>query len=533
MTTRASVKKASGTAHVFTLTTHALQPYDIDENDGGSTATPSSGQHDDGEDEEEDNDEDDDGPEDDEDDFFLDPPEILQNARIKKMYLHIRGIIEKKRTPQLETLLSAPISDDHKADLLEMFVLYSNCEPYSEEYYQYRNTLNQMHTMYMNDDSGTSQDMVREFDARIQTQDVSAKKILTLDASMDTRHVLYEKYKELCRTPVHDEEHTKLKKWLVSALSLPFNKVTRPWTTLLEFSHHMNAIRRELDSTLYGMKDVKEQILLLIHTKVQNPEMTGCSLGLVGPPGVGKTTIARCLSRILQYPFQQISFGGMNHSELLKGHQYTYIGSGPGEIARSLMNMQYSNGILFFDEFEKATESSDIISTLLHVTDVGQNMHFRDNYFSEIDIDLSRIWFVYSMNTLPEDSALRDRIFSIRVPGYTQRDKVYMVIHYFFPKHLSRLGFQKEDIQIDDAHAQYIITTIQDTDKGVRQVEKAVGDVCRKLSFMYHHHEQSQSMSFALKERITLPYTLTRDVIDVCLRGFNSNDTRGSDMMYV
>ena len=162
------------------------------------------------------------------------------------------------------------------------------------------------------------------------------------------------------------------------------------------------------------MADIKEQILLFINSKLLNPDMKGCCLGLIGPPGTGKTSIARIIAEVLDYPFEQISFGGVTNTEFIKGHDFTYIGSQPGIIAKSLTRMKYKNGILFFDEYEKISANKDIVSTLLHITDPSQNNTFRDQYLSDITIDLSSIWFIYSMNEFPEDSALKDRIYSIR-----------------------------------------------------------------------------------------------------------------------
>jgi len=530
--TRASTRRAASSsgAHLIvipaqrkvvngaSLKKKEVRPLTVDNHE--STSDDENDEEDEGEDVESDDDEDDD------DDYFLDPPEVLQkNTRVRELYNDVKEMIRNDRTPDLETLLTSTITKAHKADLLEMFVMFSNAEPYTEEYYHYRNTYNRMYTTYMKDDTYMT-DEVRDLPQRT-SNDISLQRIVAIDAPLDTKRVLYEKYTELCdMSSSHDEEYGKLKRWLSYALSLPYRKVIRPWDGHSSLTIYLQHVRRVLDTRLYGMKEVKEQIMLMLHSKLRNSDLTGCSLGLIGPPGVGKTTIARCLAEVLSYPFQHIPCGGLQHSEVLKGHQYTYIGSEPGEIAQCLMRMGYSNGILFFDEYEKVTQNTEMTSTLLHMTDPSQNMAFRDNYLSEIDIDLSRIWFMYSMNELPEDSALSDRIFPIHIQGYTSQEKVHIIVNYLFPKHLVQNGFGVGDLVVDTGLAQYIIDTIHDTDKGVRRAERAVSDVCRKVSYMYHHPEDAKAMSFAVHERVTLPYTLSRTMIDGCLRTF---DRRGKE----
>ena len=194
-------------------------------------------------------------------------------------------------------------------------------------------------------------------------------KILSLNASDKIKKVLYSKYKELEESEKQDEEYNKLKKWLVTAINLPFDNVKKFPFQKDKFTEFLEGILKKLDNNLYGMADIKEQILLFINSKLLNPDMKGCCLGLIGPPGTGKTSIARIIAEVLDYPFEQISFGGVTNTEFIKGHDFTYIGSQPGIIAKSLSRMKYKNGILFLDEYEKISANKDIVSTLLHITD--------------------------------------------------------------------------------------------------------------------------------------------------------------------
>jgi ATP-dependent Lon protease len=281
------------------------------------------------------------------------------------------------------------------------------------------------------------------------------------------------------------------------------------------------------------MKKVKEQILLFIHNKLMFPEMRGCCLGLVGPPGVGKTTIARCIAKLLDFPFQQISFGGVHNTEFLKGFDYTYVGSQPGEIVRCLMRMKYKNGILFFDEYEKISKNNDIVSFLLHLTDFSQNHEFRDNYLSDIVIDLSCMWFLYSMNELPTDKALQDRIFTVQIEGYSRAEKIRILIDFLFPRHLRTQNLGVHDLILDEDTAGHIILiSCSEKEKGIRNLERAVKDIIHKISFMVAHQDKIP-MSFKWQTPLVYPVTLTRDLIDVLLKDFKEKDHHTNLSMYL
>ena len=236
------------------------------------------------------------------------------------------------------------------------------------------------------------------------------------------------------------------------------------------------------------------------------------------------TSIARCLAKVLEFPFEQISFGGVHHADFIKGFDFTYVGSRPGEIARCLMRMGYKNGILFLDEYEKVAENPEITSSLLHITDFSQNSGFRDNYFNEVTIDLSSLWFVYSMNDLPRDKALKDRIYSIVVEGYSEKDKVRIASDYLFPKCLVNIGKTKQDVVLNDTVVSYLVRRVCQEEKGIRNLEKAVRDVINKLHFLVSNQDKLPC-SFMLPSGcfpLSFPLTLTEKMVDVFLKNFST-----------
>lgn len=236
------------------------------------------------------------------------------------------------------------------------------------------------------------------------------------------------------------------------------------------------------------------------------------------------TSIARCLAKVLDFPFEQISFGGVHHSDFIKGFDFTYVGSRPGEIARCLTRMGHKNGIIFFDEYEKVSDNPEITSTLLHITDFSQNSGFRDNFFNDLTIDLSSVWFIYSMNELPQDKALKDRIYSIVVEGYSEKEKVRIASDYLFPKNLVNIGKTKADVVVSDDVVGHLVRRVCGGEKGIRNLEKAVRDVLNKVYFLVTNQDRLPC-SFMLPAScfpLAFPVVLTEKMVDVFLKGFST-----------
>jgi len=448
--------------------------------------------------------------------------QTLSNKRLRKKVDKIVEYIRVK-TPLLSMIVNAKIRKKHKAELFEMYIIYDNISLLSEEKAMYREKINNLLKVYENQYSSflEHKQEIYELESNKSSTELCnlQLQIVQLNTSVENKKVIYNKYLELLEKKDDiDDEYFKLKSWIQFALKLPFDLV-KEVDSGIDKCQYLQKVKTILDKELYGMNKVKEQLLLFIHSKLMNPHVKGCCLGLVGEPGVGKTSIARCLAKIMEIPFSQITFGGINSSDFLKGYDYTYVGSKPGEIVRCLSRMKYKNGILFMDEYEKISNNVDIISCLLHITDFSQNSEFRDNYLSELTIDLSSIWFIYSMNNLPEDQALKDRIFFIRVDGYQLKDQVQILCNYLLPKHLKNLNLEPECIQISESVAEYIIHKYGHQEKGVRTIEKQLKDLLHKISFLVTNQNQIQT-SFNLPEKylpIQYPFQVDTTVVDILL----------------
>ena len=443
------------------------------------------------------------------------------DTEVYNKLVEVRDYLNNK-FPNIKELLKSELKIQDKSKLLELYEILSVTPAPSQEWVFLRDHINKYFKKYKSEykvykkyikEESKYKELAQNLEESTTSLASLKYKILGLNASDSAKKILYSKYLELEDSEKRDEEFNKLKKWLNVALELPFNNVKKFSYKKGVFTDFLKSTLKKLDDNLYGMSEIKEQILLFINSKLLNPDMKGCCLGLIGPPGTGKTSIARIIAEVLEYPFDQISFGGVTNTEFIKGHDFTYIGSQPGAIAKSLSRMKYKNGILFLDEYEKISTNKDIVSTLLHITDPSQNHIFRDQYLNDITIDLSAIWFIYSMNKFPEDSALKDRIYSIKVPGYSTKDKVQIVCKYFFPKYLKNINKKSGDIIVSEKVAEHIISTYTNTEeKGVRSAEKLVKDIINKINFVVNH--PNFEVSFQISPSISYPVTLSCKMID-------------------
>lgn len=460
--------------------------------------------------------------------------EILSLKKIDKQahnnFIRTKDAIIKNE-PTILKILKEPLLIEDRVDLLLLYEIYKTSEPSTEQWLELRIKLQKMLKNSKNNYSqycNYTKDQHKQMSSQIKLMNKYSKenlkyKILQLNTSVENKQVIYNKYKELSQMSSNDDEKAKLTNWINWAINIPHDTIkTFPFSpdNLTKFLRNVSTT---LDKELYGMKNVKEQILLFVSSKIQNPHMKKCSMGLIGSPGVGKTYISRLLAQVLDFPFEQISLGGVSNPEYLKGHQYTYIGSQPGEIVKCLKRSGCKNGILFLDEFDKISDNPDICSSLLHITDPIQNTNFKDNFLSEISIDLSYLWFIYSMNKYPKDNALRDRIHIIEVPDYNIQDQIQIVKNYLFPKALNNINTNSNAIIISDLNTKFLIESVCDkNDCGVRTLEKIVNTIVTKIDFLFKHQDKKGNlkgfdMSFDLGKIVKYPLNLSKQLIEKLL----------------
>jgi ATP-dependent Lon protease len=256
-----------------------------------------------------------------------------------------------------------------------------------------------------------------------------------------------------------------------------------PWKDPPAENIDLDKARKILDADHYGLQDVKERILEYIAVRKLKKDTKGSILCLVGPPGVGKTSVGKSIARALGKEFFRFSVGGMRDEAEIKGHRRTYVGAMPGKIIQGLKIVKTKNPVFMIDEIDKlgASFQGDPSSALLEVLDPEQNINFRDHYL-DLPFDVSQILFITTANTLDTIPApLLDRMEVIRLSGYISKEKLSIARRYLIPKSLARTGLSKKDVKYDQAS---LLAIAQDYSReaGLRNYEKALDKIHRKLA---------------------------------------------------
>lgn len=317
-------------------------------------------------------------------------------------------------------------------------------------------------------------------------------KIMLLDVDIQTKVSLLDKY-ELCvkNTKLQNSsDYTKSLTWFKTVTNIPFGKYKPFKITADDSPETINMffedVKSKLDEKIYGLEYVKEEILEFLARKITNPDSKGHILALHGVAGTGKTKILKTLANALELPFHQINFGGMGDASILTGHSETYISSKPGKIAEILTNSGYMNPIIYLDEIDKISESKqrEINGVLTHMLDEEQNNKFQDNYLSNVDIDLSRVFFVIAFNDLSKVNSIvsdRMKIIDIKIP--TIEDKIIIASKKMIPEIIDTLKI-KTKIVINDDLIRYIMLNKVNNDGGVRQMKKIFEKLLNQINYL-------------------------------------------------
>jgi ATP-dependent Lon protease len=354
-------------------------------------------------------------------------------------------------------------------------------------------------------------------------------KILTMNLTPETRSVVLSKYNALQNMDPSAGEYYKHRAWLEKVTSLPLG-IYKEMPVKLDDGQDkcgafMERARRSMSDSIYGQEASKLQILQFIAGKIANPTSRGLSLLLIGPPGIGKTSLIKNgIAKALDWPFQFISLGGDSDATTYTGHQLVYEGSHAGKIVNSLAAAKSMSMILMFDELDKISatpKGEEVQNLLVHMTDSVQNCDFEDKYLSGIPLDLSRTMFIFSGNDITKiDKVLLDRMVVIHLEGYEKKDKIEIAEKYLLPTALKDVSLT-ERVNISKDVIEYIITEYAGTEPGVRELKRCLEQVSQKINMLRMFN--TKDLPFHIPD-FQLPFIVKKSHVDLFLKKPKARD---------
>ncbi|RIZ67778.1 MAG: endopeptidase La [Methylococcales bacterium] len=301
-----------------------------------------------------------------------------------------------------------------------------------------------------------------------------AKKIAEAGMSKEARKKAETELNKLKLMPAMSAEATVVRNYIDWMINVPWKKKTK-------VRHDLKIAEQVLEAEHYGLERVKERILEYLAVQQRVKQLKGPILCLVGPPGVGKTSLGESIARATNRIYVRMALGGVRDEAEIRGHRRTYIGSMPGKILQNLAKVKTRNPMFLLDEIDKMAQDfrGDPASALLEVLDPEQNHAFSDHYL-EVDFDLSDVMFVATANTMNIPSALLDRMEVIRLAGYTEDEKINIAIRYLIPKQIKNNGLEENEIEIIETAVRDMIRYYS-REAGVRNLERDISKICRKV----------------------------------------------------
>ncbi len=385
---------------------------------------------------------------------------VIQDAEAKQTLLDELGCMKR-----LETLLV----------LLEQEIQMLDIEDEIQQKVQEQINQNQKE-YYLREQVKTILNELGEGDNPFEEAEEFRDMIDRLDLPIDVQEKLHKECDRFVRMPPGAHDASVLRNYLDITLSLPWKKRTKDKIDIA-------AARRQLDRDHYGMEKVKERILETLAVKKLSPESRGQIICLVGPPGVGKTSIARSIAKAIGRKYVRISLGGIKDESEIRGHRRTYIGSMPGRIINALRQAKVKNPLMLLDEVDKLANDfrGDPTSALLEVLDAEQNHTFQDHYI-DVPFDLSEVLFIMTANNYGAIPApLLDRMDLIELPSYTHEEKFNIAKKHLIPKQVKKHGLSAKTIRFKDDAIRKIIDGYT-REAGVRGLERSIAAVCRKAA---------------------------------------------------
>jgi MoxR-like ATPase len=354
-------------------------------------------------------------------------------------------------------------------------------------------------------------------------------RILTMKVKPTIQSLILGKYNALQMLDPTSSEYFKTRNWIEKATSLPIGEY-KDLPVKLEDGQElcgsfMDKAKHCLDSAIYGQSPAKLQILQFIASKITNPNSRGLSLLLVGPPGIGKTSLIKNgIAKALGWPFQFISLGGDSDASTYTGHQLVYEGSHSGKIANSLISAKSMSLVLLFDELDKISNTpkgEEVQNLLIHLTDAVQNEDFEDKYLSGIPMDLSKVMFVFSANDINKlDKILLDRFVVVELEGYKKPEKISIAEKFLWPDALKEVNLA-EKVALSRDILDNVIDEYCSHESGVRELRRSLIQIAQKINMLRMFN--TKDLPFHIPD-FKLPFVLKKEHIKLFLTKRDAKD---------
>jgi ATP-dependent Lon protease len=360
----------------------------------------------------------------------------------------------------------------------------------------------------MEQDEDSDEETKQKLQQKMQDrQSVFADELAELEERIDDKEMtdeaterLKKELKKLKMMSPMSAEATVVRNYIDRVLNLP-------WTEMTDDRLDIEAAKETLEADHYGLEKPKERILEYLAVRSLSETVSATILCFVGPPGVGKTSLGRSIARATNRNFVRMSLGGVRDESEIRGHRRTYIGSMPGKIIQSIEKAGSNNPVFLLDEVDKMSADfrGDPSSAMLEVLDPEQNENFKDHYL-DLDYDLSDVMFICTANQLqPIPAPLQDRMEIIKIPGYTDHEKLQIAREYLLPNRIEDAGLEDVDVNFTSSAVERI-TEEYTSEAGVRNLERELGAVCRKIARDVVENEDDEEQSFNIRARTVPTY---------------------------